>query len=216
MWRGDEMKNRRVICILLSLLVMLLIGPSCIYAEEDEDSVSAFDNEYGCNHSWSDNGNGCYCWNCGATKPHNWAELYRTAGTCSLQEEIALECTDCGAWDMQYGNYGPHNWSEVTWWDMDWNDYYVYGKYCYDCEEFQKIPMTVKKGKTKRIVPKSFFKGAKKKHVSYNKKKVKAKKNGTVKGKKRGAVATVIWDVKFKNHRGYKWWETYEADIIIK
>ena len=43
-----------------------------------------------------------------------------------------------------------------------------------------------------------------------------AKKNGTVKGKKRGAVATVIWDVKFKNHRGYKWWETYEADIIIK
>ena len=201
------MMKKRIVALLVAF-AFVFVGTPVAYADEYGDE---------CDHDWEDSGYGyCYCYNCGATKPHNWVEYDSAPGSCQFESYVSYYCTDCYAFDTVYGGYAPHTWSETLWWDMDDDDYYVYGKYCTECDTFQKVVKTVKKGKNKQILPKSFLKGAKKKYVFYNKKKVKATKNGKVKGKKRGSVATITWDVKYRNHRGYTWWETYEVDVKVK
>ena len=128
---------------------------------------------------------------------HEWYELNDDSCACSI----------CGA-------VKPHSWDGPSW-DGGGEGYAIYAKVCTSCWAEQKVPKTVTKGKTKRIIPKKWMKGAIKKKVYYNKKKVKATKDGKVKGKKRGATATVKWKFKFRED-GETWTEVYEVDIKIK
>lgn len=200
------MFNKRRFVVILTSIALFISALSITYA-------------YDCSHYWiTDYSQGCCkCLYCGNTKSHNLIDIGRIPGNCISGDTIDKKCLDCGAYtSVTLPVSAPHQWSETLWWDMHDNDHYIYGRYCTVCDSFKRVPLTVKKGKTKQIIPKKFLKKSKKTHVSYNKKKVKAMKNGKVKGKKRGSVATVKWDVKYRNHRGYVWWELYEADIRVK
>lgn len=199
------MKKGKCLVIILVALAFICIGRTNTFASE-------------CEHSWTTDYlyNCCRCSHCGTLKPHNFANYEVGPADCTGQL-ITLKCLDCGAYSaVKAQNYAPHQWSETLWWDLDDTDHYIYGRYCLKCDVFERVPFTVKKGKTKQILPKRFLKGSTKRHLSYSKKKVQALKNGKVKGKKRGATATVKWDVRYRNHRGYVWWELYEADVIVK
>ena len=128
---------------------------------------------------------------------HEWYELNDDYCACDI----------CGATK-------PHSWGKPGW-DGGGENYTIYAKVCNTCWAERKVPMTVKKSKTKRIIPKKWIKGAVKKKVYYNKSKVKATKDGKVKGKKRGTTATVKWRFKFRAD-GETWDEVYEVDIKIK
>ena len=207
---------RKRLLILLIAFVFVFAGAPVTFADAE------------CDHDWRNPGDEydfCICDKCGETKAHNRVIEDITPATCYYPEMIFWVCQDCGQYYVQDGEYAPHQWSGVGWCiyrdgeeyaDAEGDSTFCYGHTCYVCGFSEKVPKIIKKGKTKRLLPKRYLKGAKKKYVYYySKKAVKATKNGKVKGKKRGARATIIWEIKYKKNGG-PWWKSYEMDVIVK
>ena len=177
------------------------------------------------NHNWTtyDYGDSYTCLTCGCIVNrcqlygHDWYEEDYYEPTCNNIGWTRYRCFECDAFYTKTVPATGHDWSSADWFFDPWNefDYTVlaYGCYCANCGDFEFATKTVKKGKSKQILPKKLTKRAKKIKVSYNKKKVSATKKGKVKGKKRGATAEITWRIKYK---GSKEWFKFTAKVRVE
>lgn len=222
-------KIKTLLLVTTALVFSFAFAPFSYGADTNEpaeelDNVGEYEDEYdydyddtGCyswyDHEWVDGGGYCYCINCGETKSHDWDLFDFEYPDCTTDGWETYECFDCGAQTSKTIRSTGHDFSgsKEWWWDYD-NDCFKYGLACEECGTVKYVPKVIKKGKTKRIFPKSFKKKAKKIKVKRSKKKyVKAYKSGKVKGKKRG-TCTVTYKVKYKRIG----WITYKCQVKVK